>query len=106
MSVLNAFNSNQFDEIDDLLINISNNVDRELTEGKIQLQNCKNLINFKNTVITEEILDNADAADDGSITIVDDVNDTLFDGESDDVSIDKYFQEYEKTKQMMRLIKQ
>jgi hypothetical protein len=73
MSVLNSVNSNQFDEIDEVLISINNNVDRELTEGKIQLQNCKKLIKFKNTVITEEILDNAEAADDGSITNGDDV---------------------------------
>jgi hypothetical protein len=98
MSVLNAVNSNQFDEIDDLLININKNLDRELTEGKIQLQNCENLIKFKNTVITEEMLDKANAADDGSITIVDDVDDTLIDDDSDDVSMDKYFQGYEKNK--------
>jgi hypothetical protein len=98
MSALCAVNSNQFDEIDDLLTNIINSIDREIAEGKIQLQNCENLIKFNNTVITEEILDNEDAADDGSITIVDDVNDTLFDDESDDVSIDKYFQGNERTK--------
>jgi hypothetical protein len=104
MSVLNAVNNKGLEEMKQVMNEISTTLDKDLTAGKISLQNCENVIKFKETVITEVIIptininqidnnennDNEKEDENESIT-VDPINDhdLSFDDGSDDISIGK-----------------